>query len=74
MVHFTSGDSGGFAFAEVELAVVLVPDGDGGGGILSVDTVGDEEVGLNPVAGLDFVAEEMAGEAVGLFSFEDFCI
>ncbi len=65
MVHGVAGESGGFDFTEVVGAVVLVPDGDGGGGVIGVDAIGDEEIGGDAVVGFDVVGDVF--EAVALF-------
>ena len=62
MLRGIAREAGGLAFAEVPFAVVLVPDRDGGGGMLGIDTFGDEEQGGNR---LDHLISEAAGGFVG---------
>jgi hypothetical protein len=62
MLRGIAREAGGLAFAEVPFAVVLVPDRDGGGGMLGIDTFGDEEQGGNR---LDHPISEAAGGFVG---------
>ena len=71
MVHGVSAESCGLALAEVPLAGVLVPDGDGGGGVGGVDAVGDEEERGDGVAGLGFVGDGLDADAVLVDGFSE---
>ena len=65
VVHRVAGQACRFAFAEMILSGVLVPDGDARGRFGRCGRVGDQQQGRHTIVGFDFVAETQ--QAVALF-------
>ena len=57
-----TAEAGRFAFAEVVLPGVLVPDGDGGSWMIGIDPVRNQKQRGNAIARFDHVADHLDSE------------